>query len=183
MSWDASLYPEGFAAGLSTVRLTWGEYQSSLKQRCWHKNSSPKPDSGCSTVHHYEWSKLALFDFLLQVMNSVRDGHDKFHIPLKVKKHVCYFSVQPPRLHWIPTMLRRWLLLPFLLLMQKKIDYISPKVLSFGWIHVLFPVWEDWIPDQTLALRTHLLTINLNSCLNCETAATEEGRTGENIFR
>lgn len=113
MSWDASLYPEGFAAGLSTVRLTWGEYQSSLKQRCWHKNSSPKPDSGCSTVHHYEWSKLALFDFLLQVMNRVRDGHDKFHIPLKVKKHVCYFSVQPPRLHWIPTMLRSWLLLPF----------------------------------------------------------------------
>uniref|UniRef100_UPI0037E9B85A Golgi-associated kinase 1B n=1 Tax=Semicossyphus pulcher TaxID=241346 RepID=UPI0037E9B85A len=67
VSWDASLYPEGLAAGASTVRLTWGEYQSSLKQRCWHKNISPKPDSGCSTVHHYEWSKLALFDFLLQI--------------------------------------------------------------------------------------------------------------------
>lgn len=71
VSWDASLYPEGLAAGLPTVRLTWGEYQSSLKQRCWHKNTSPKPDSGCSTVHHYEWSKLALFDFLLQIHNRL----------------------------------------------------------------------------------------------------------------
>ncbi|TKS72057.1 Protein FAM198B [Collichthys lucidus] len=71
VSWDASLYPEGLAAGLSTVKLTWGKYQSSLKQRCWHKNTSPKPDSGCSTVHHYEWSKLALFDFLLQIHNRL----------------------------------------------------------------------------------------------------------------
>ncbi|XP_042349614.1 Golgi-associated kinase 1B [Plectropomus leopardus] len=71
VSWDASLYPEGLAAGGSTVRLTWGEYQSSLKQRCWHKNISPKADSGCSTVHHYEWSKLALFDFLLQIHNRL----------------------------------------------------------------------------------------------------------------
>ncbi|KAM3612673.1 uncharacterized protein V6R79_012574 [Siganus canaliculatus] len=67
VSWDASLYPEGLTAGWSTVKLTWAEYQNSLKQRCWHKNMSPKPDSGCSTVHHYEWSKLALFDFLLQI--------------------------------------------------------------------------------------------------------------------
>ncbi|XP_059201473.1 Golgi-associated kinase 1B [Centropristis striata] len=71
VSLDASLYPEGLAAGLSNVRLTWGEYQSSLKQRCWHKNISPKPNSGCSTVHHYEWSKLALFDFLLQIHNRL----------------------------------------------------------------------------------------------------------------
>nr|XP_046263127.1 Golgi-associated kinase 1B [Scatophagus argus] len=71
VSWDASLYPEGLAAGWSTVRLTWEEYQNSLKQRCWHKNTSPKPDSGCSTVHHYEWSKLALFDFLLQIHNRL----------------------------------------------------------------------------------------------------------------
>ncbi|XP_047440352.1 Golgi-associated kinase 1B [Mugil cephalus] len=67
VSWDPSLYQEDFAADRATVRLTWGEYQSSLKQRCWHKNVSPKPGSGCSTVHHYEWSKLVLFDFLLQI--------------------------------------------------------------------------------------------------------------------
>ncbi|XP_062281126.1 Golgi-associated kinase 1B [Scomber scombrus] len=71
VSWDASLYPEGLAAGWSTVKLTWGEYQSSLRQRCWHKNSIPKPESGCSTIHHYEWSKLALFDFLLQIHNRL----------------------------------------------------------------------------------------------------------------
>ncbi|XP_072251337.1 Golgi-associated kinase 1B [Leuresthes tenuis] len=71
VSWDASLYPKGLTAGLATVRLTWGEYQSSLKQRCWHKNISPKPNSGCTTIHHYEWSKLALFDFLLQIHNRL----------------------------------------------------------------------------------------------------------------
>uniref|UniRef100_A0A3Q1H0S4 Golgi associated kinase 1B n=1 Tax=Acanthochromis polyacanthus TaxID=80966 RepID=A0A3Q1H0S4_9TELE len=74
VSWDASLYPEGFATGWPTVRMTWGEYQSSLKQRCWHKNIIPKPDSGCSTIHHYEWSKLALFDFLLQIHNRLDRG-------------------------------------------------------------------------------------------------------------
>ncbi|KAM9849496.1 Golgi-associated kinase 1B [Aulostomus maculatus] len=67
VAWEASLYPGDPTAGRSTVRLTWGEYQRSLKLRCWQKNIVPKPESGCSTIHHYEWSKLALFDFLLQI--------------------------------------------------------------------------------------------------------------------
>ncbi|KAM4621147.1 Golgi-associated kinase 1B [Polymixia lowei] len=71
VSLDASVYPEGLVSGQSTVSLTWGEYQSSLKQKCWHKNITPKPDSGCSPIHHYEWSKLALFDFLLQIYNRL----------------------------------------------------------------------------------------------------------------
>ncbi|XP_040031156.2 Golgi-associated kinase 1B [Gasterosteus aculeatus] len=70
-SWDASLLPEGRAAGRPTGRLTWAEYQRSLKQRCWHKNIRPKSDSGCLPVHHLEWSKLALFDFLLQIHNRL----------------------------------------------------------------------------------------------------------------
>lgn len=74
--WDASLHPDGPGAGRSAVRMTWGEYQNSLKQRCWHRNSSPKPASGCSTVHHYEWSKLALFDFLLQVIKMFWVGEN-----------------------------------------------------------------------------------------------------------
>ncbi|XP_053285040.1 Golgi-associated kinase 1B isoform X2 [Pleuronectes platessa] len=71
--WDASLYPEGLAAGRATVRLTWGGYQRSLKQRCWQRNINPRPDSDCRSIHHYEWSKLALFDFLLQIHNRL-DG-------------------------------------------------------------------------------------------------------------
>lgn len=63
--WDASVHPERS----SVLKLTWGEYQKTLKQRClMPKSFSPKPDSICSTVHHYEWSKQALFDFLLQVI-------------------------------------------------------------------------------------------------------------------
>ncbi|KAM6953840.1 Golgi-associated kinase 1B [Aplochiton taeniatus] len=69
--WDASLYPEGRGADQSTVRLTWGEYQSSLKHRCWDRNVTPKPDSPCSTILHYEWSKLALFDFLMQIYHRL----------------------------------------------------------------------------------------------------------------
>lgn len=64
--WDASVHPEGQPA----VNLTWGEYQNTLKARCLRpKSPSTKPDSNCPTVHHYEWSKLAIFDFLLQVIN------------------------------------------------------------------------------------------------------------------
>ncbi|XP_056144814.1 Golgi-associated kinase 1B [Lampris incognitus] len=71
VSWDASVYPQGRVAGRSIVRLTWGDYQKSLTQRCWYKNTIPKPESGCSTIHHYEWSKLALFDFLLQIYHRL----------------------------------------------------------------------------------------------------------------
>lgn len=64
-SWDKTLHQDGL------VRLTWDQYQSALRQRCWLRDSRPRPEAGCSGVHHFEWSKLALFDFLLQVMQSV----------------------------------------------------------------------------------------------------------------
>ncbi|XP_035983509.1 Golgi-associated kinase 1B [Fundulus heteroclitus] len=69
--WDASLYPEELAAGPATVSITWREYQNSLTQRCWLSNVNPKFNSGCSTIYHSEWSKLALFDFLLQIHNRL----------------------------------------------------------------------------------------------------------------
>uniref|UniRef100_A0A3Q2GBH1 Golgi associated kinase 1B n=2 Tax=Cyprinodon variegatus TaxID=28743 RepID=A0A3Q2GBH1_CYPVA len=65
--WDASLYPKDPAS----VRITWREYQNFLTQRCWHRNGIPKSDSGCSSIHYSEWSKLALFDFLLQIHNRL----------------------------------------------------------------------------------------------------------------
>lgn len=65
--WDARVHTEGN----SVLKLTWGEYQNTLEQRClMPKSVGPKSDSIGSTVHHYEWSKLALFDFLLQVMKG-----------------------------------------------------------------------------------------------------------------
>ncbi|XP_024118353.1 Golgi-associated kinase 1B isoform X1 [Oryzias melastigma] len=63
--WDALMHPE--AVDQVTVRLTWREYQNSLKEKCWEKNVSLKPDSACTTIYPHEWSRLALFDFLLQI--------------------------------------------------------------------------------------------------------------------
>uniref|UniRef100_A0A8C9KVB5 Golgi associated kinase 1B n=1 Tax=Panthera tigris altaica TaxID=74533 RepID=A0A8C9KVB5_PANTA len=53
------------------ARLTWGTYQQSLKQKCWQNGRVPKPEWGCTEIHHHEWSKLALFDFLLQIYNRL----------------------------------------------------------------------------------------------------------------
>ncbi|MBN3295445.1 F198B protein, partial [Amia calva] len=52
--WDPSLAP--------AVRLTWGSYQRALGHQA---------EWGCPTIHHSEWSKLALFDFLLQVYDRL----------------------------------------------------------------------------------------------------------------
>ncbi|KAG7461704.1 hypothetical protein MATL_G00193930 [Megalops atlanticus] len=68
--WDPSLPPTDNEVQ-SSVRMTWGSYQHSLKHRCWHRGVVPKAESGCSSIHHYEWSRLALFDFLLQVYNRL----------------------------------------------------------------------------------------------------------------
>lgn len=57
--WDSSPY--------SSVNMTWGQYQRSLKLKCWLKMTPPGFDPDCSSIHHREWSKLALFDFLLQI--------------------------------------------------------------------------------------------------------------------
>ncbi|XP_029806584.1 Golgi-associated kinase 1B [Suricata suricatta] len=65
--WDSSLSPTSNETH-SSVKLTWGTYQQSLKQKCWQNGRVPKPEWGCTEVHHHEWSKLALFDFLLQVL-------------------------------------------------------------------------------------------------------------------
>ncbi|PNI63337.1 FAM198B isoform 3 [Pan troglodytes] len=53
------------------ARLTWGTYQQLLKQKCWQNGRVPKPESGCTEIHHHEWSKMALFDFLLQIYNRL----------------------------------------------------------------------------------------------------------------
>ncbi|MCJ8733703.1 hypothetical protein PDJAM_G00226590 [Pangasius djambal] len=45
--------------------LRWSSYQTSLQYRCWQRGI-PKPEWSCSSLHHHEWSKVTLFDFLLQ---------------------------------------------------------------------------------------------------------------------
>ncbi|XP_072112091.1 Golgi-associated kinase 1B [Mobula birostris] len=55
----------------STVKLDWMSYQQLLKWKCWVHGKVPKPDWRCTDIHHYEWCKLALFDFLLQVYDRL----------------------------------------------------------------------------------------------------------------
>uniref|UniRef100_H0X3U2 Golgi associated kinase 1B n=2 Tax=Otolemur garnettii TaxID=30611 RepID=H0X3U2_OTOGA len=68
--WDASLSPASNDTH-SSVKLTWGTYQQVLRQKCWQNGRVPKPEWGCTEVHHHEWSKVALFDFLLQIYNRL----------------------------------------------------------------------------------------------------------------
>lgn len=68
--WDSSLSPTSNETH-SSVKLTWGTYQQLLKQKCWQNGRAPRPEWGCTEVHHHEWSKVALFDFLLQIHNRL----------------------------------------------------------------------------------------------------------------
>ncbi|NXH18082.1 F198B protein, partial [Bucco capensis] len=68
--WDSSLSPTDNNTH-SSVRLTWGQYQQLLKQKCWQNGKVPKAEWGCTEIHHHEWSKMALFDFLLQIYNRL----------------------------------------------------------------------------------------------------------------
>uniref|UniRef100_A0A4W2E2B3 Golgi associated kinase 1B n=1 Tax=Bos indicus x Bos taurus TaxID=30522 RepID=A0A4W2E2B3_BOBOX len=68
--WDPSLSPTNNETH-SSVKLTWGTYQQLLKQKCWQNGRVPKPEWGCTEIHHHEWSKMALFDFLLQIYNRL----------------------------------------------------------------------------------------------------------------
>lgn len=64
--WDPALV-ETDKETHSSLKLTWGAYKQQLKQKCWQNGRVPKAEWGCTDVHHHEWSKMALFDFLLQV--------------------------------------------------------------------------------------------------------------------
>lgn len=49
----------------NSFSLTWPQYQDLLKARCGMQ--VPLNSAVCVGVHHSEWGRLALFDFLLQV--------------------------------------------------------------------------------------------------------------------
>uniref|UniRef100_A0A8C5LXN5 Golgi associated kinase 1B n=1 Tax=Leptobrachium leishanense TaxID=445787 RepID=A0A8C5LXN5_9ANUR len=68
--WDSSLAPADNTTQ-SSIKLKWSTYQQILKQNCWLNGKIPKAESGCTEIHHHEWSKMALFDFLLQVYNRL----------------------------------------------------------------------------------------------------------------
>ncbi|KAM4810522.1 Golgi-associated kinase 1B [Rhinophrynus dorsalis] len=71
--WDASLSAADNDTH-SSVKLMWRTYQQILLNKCWLNGKVPKPELGCTDIHHHEWSKMALFDFLLQVYSRL-DKH------------------------------------------------------------------------------------------------------------
>ncbi|XP_051505595.1 LOW QUALITY PROTEIN: Golgi-associated kinase 1B-like [Myxocyprinus asiaticus] len=64
--WDSSISPV-VDPDQPSEKLTWSSYQASLKYKCWHQGVIPKPEWSCTSIHHHEWSKLVVFDFLLQI--------------------------------------------------------------------------------------------------------------------
>ncbi|XP_078533116.1 Golgi-associated kinase 1B [Lissotriton helveticus] len=68
--WDSSLLLTDNETQ-SSIRIDWATYQHLLKQKCWQNGKVPKSESGCKDIHHHEWSKMALFDFLLQVYSRL----------------------------------------------------------------------------------------------------------------
>ncbi|XP_016407901.1 protein FAM198B [Sinocyclocheilus rhinocerous] len=77
--WDPSLSPE---VDQPSEKLNWGSYQTSLKHRCWHRGVIPKPEWSCTSIHHHEWSKMVVFDFLLQIYE-------------RLDKNCCGFKPRP----------------------------------------------------------------------------------------
>ncbi|XP_073781919.1 Golgi-associated kinase 1A isoform X2 [Danio rerio] len=64
--WDPSIQHLSDAENdQNSFSLTWPEYQALLKSRCGIQ--VPLNFTTCVGVHHSEWGRLALFDFLLQV--------------------------------------------------------------------------------------------------------------------
>ncbi|XP_050802444.1 Golgi-associated kinase 1B isoform X2 [Gopherus flavomarginatus] len=79
--WDSSLASTNNRTH-SSVRLNWGAYQQLLKQKCWQNGKVPKAEWGCTEIHHYEWSKMALFDFLLQNLSAEDLALSYFAVPV-----------------------------------------------------------------------------------------------------
>ncbi|CAM4697717.1 unnamed protein product [Leuciscus chuanchicus] len=64
--WDPSIQHLSDADNdQNSFSLTWPQYQNLLKSRCGTR--VPLNFTTCVGVHHSEWGRLALFDFLLQV--------------------------------------------------------------------------------------------------------------------
>lgn len=128
------MHPE--AVDQVTVRLTWREYQNSLKEKCWSKNVRPKSNSACTTIYHHEWSRLALFDFLLQVTNMAVT--------------MASLTPHPARSH------------PFSPLKFMYWTFRESLVNSCCCTHVTclpsdsFPVWEAWTTKTNACLKSFI---------------------------
>lgn len=71
--WDPSIQHLSDAENdQNSFSLTWPQYQTLLKSRCGTR--VPLNFTTCVGVHHSEWGRLALFDFMLQVRDIETDN-------------------------------------------------------------------------------------------------------------
>nr|XP_055067889.1 Golgi-associated kinase 1A [Misgurnus anguillicaudatus] len=82
--WDPSIQHLSDADNdQNSFSLTWPQYQTVLQSRCG--SQVPLNFTNCVGVHHSEWGRLALFDFLLQVND-------------RLDRHCCGFTPDPSEL-------------------------------------------------------------------------------------
>uniref|UniRef100_A0A8C1SFG3 Golgi associated kinase 1A n=1 Tax=Cyprinus carpio TaxID=7962 RepID=A0A8C1SFG3_CYPCA len=69
--WDPSIQHLSDAENdQNSFSLTWTQYQTLLQSGCGTR--VPLNFTSCVGVHHSEWGRLALFDFLLQVRGTIK---------------------------------------------------------------------------------------------------------------
>ncbi len=75
----------------NSVPLSWVQYQKLLQVRCGRE--ADQSSAPCIGVHHTEWGRLALFDFLLQVRFSSQAQIGVSNIIVTVTVEDNFFSI------------------------------------------------------------------------------------------
>ncbi|XP_066285576.1 Golgi-associated kinase 1B-like isoform X2 [Branchiostoma lanceolatum] len=97
--WDPDIAHGGtFQNDQNSLELSWLNYTAVLKNRCWADRTTPDPEQFCTSVKHIEWSKLAMFDFLLQVFDRLDRNCCGFNETLETEEEACFTGFLKARL-------------------------------------------------------------------------------------
>ncbi|XP_078679418.1 Golgi-associated kinase 1B-like [Branchiostoma floridae x Branchiostoma belcheri] len=89
--WDPDIAHGGkFQNDQNSLELSWLNYTTVLKNRCWADGTTPDPEQFCTPIKHIEWSKLAMFDFLLQVFDRLDRNCCGFNETLETEEEACF---------------------------------------------------------------------------------------------
>ncbi|XP_078597624.1 Golgi-associated kinase 1B-like [Branchiostoma floridae x Branchiostoma japonicum] len=89
--WDPDIAHGGkFQNDQNSLELSWVNYTAVLRNRCWADRTTPDPEQFCTPIKHIEWSKLAMFDFLLQVFDRLDRNCCGFNETLETEEEACF---------------------------------------------------------------------------------------------